>query len=118
MALLDRIANIIGYKMNNNYYDVDNNECPALRDENCLNCGHSWGDHAGWRCPISSNFGKNIIRKSELAPNERYHTSDMKDDWNDTVMEKTKSHICPCGIIRQDCDYHKLAIRLSTDINQ
>lgn len=81
---------------------IDRDELPGHRTENCFNCKYDWGAHLGWRCPTMKNVLRN--QKSELAPNERYLSSDMKDEEDNS---KPVSYICPCGIHRQNCDYHK-----------
>jgi hypothetical protein len=110
----------------------DEEDCPKYRRcQNCINCGKTWGEHNGWRCPPwSKNCNKNF---SDISPNQRYCTQSMLDSLkhapkNPKPYEPKKENAernsevdpstswrawahsipgeCPCGIPIAACSYH------------
>src|ERR1039457_4513735 len=58
------------------YASEDFDDCPADREEKCLNCTHDWDDHQGWLCPDSYGEPKDF---SDCPTDKRYLTLSMKD---------------------------------------
>jgi hypothetical protein len=102
----------------------DSEKAPAVRGGRCINCGRYWIDHIGWRCPTSNRLSTSFSRLPSVsrfltqamidslptsyvaapAP-ATAKTADDSDDWR--AWRHNAPGDCPCGIRRQDCDYHR-----------
>ena len=106
----------------------DIEEMPAERNgEGCENCGTTYWEHSGWRCPNSSQLG---ITFSNLPQEHRYLTASMQasiahtnvkvweevskpeepkpvdlSDWH--AWAHNKPGDCPCGIAKANCEFHR-----------
>lgn len=114
--------------------DSDCDSMPAERpDQGCENCGETYWEHSGWRCPNSSSPNQTF---SNLPAEHRYETASMKaslpdfyvsapsprdfqhvavkpeepkpvdlSDWR--AWAHNKPGDCPCGIAKANCEFHR-----------
>lgn len=119
------------------YAHLDTEEKPFDRSEHCLNCGERHGMHYGWSCSECLYEYEGCF--STVHPTNRYETKSMRNtsksqlQFFDVVavvgdsIEIARKPIkdltdwrawahnvegeCPCGIHRQQCDYHKDTVK-------
>ncbi len=62
----------------------DSEECPAKRQEACMNCGHYWDDHIFWSCYDAVE----CYKFDQAYSGEQYLTQSMLDSIEPPTMQK------------------------------